>query len=98
MSDDRARDIINRGDYARRILEDDVFKEACAKIESDIIEAWKTWKADDTAGRERLWQGLNMLGKIKLVLSDYATTGRHERQRIEELATGQAQTHLRNVA
>ncbi len=98
MSDDKARDIISRGDRARLLLDDDIFREACAKVEADIIEAWKTWKASDTEGRERLWLGLNMLGKIRQVLSDYATTGRHERRRIEELASSKAPTHLRPVA
>ena len=97
MSDDKARDIINRGDKARQFLDDEVFREACAKIEADIIEAWKSWKASDIEGRERLWLGLNMLGKIKQVLSDYAVSGRHERKRIEELANNRPETHLRPV-
>jgi hypothetical protein len=98
MSDDKARDIINRGDRARSLLEDDVFREACAKLEADLIKEWKARPVADQFGRERLWTGVNMLNKIVETLEHYATTGRHERRRIEELATGQPRTHLQSVA
>ena len=98
MSDDKARDIINRGDRARQLLDDDVFREACAKLEVDLIEGWKARPVEDQFGRERLWHGVNMLNKIVETLRAYATTGRHERGRIEGLASGQPPTHLRPVA
>jgi hypothetical protein len=32
---------------------------------TDYVAAWKTWPAVDAAGRERLWQAVNLLGKVK---------------------------------
>ena len=97
MSDDRAQDIINRGTRAAQILDDETFKEAVAKIEADIIAVWKTWKADDPDGRERLWMAVNSLNKIVDLLRTFAITGRHERRHIEELANNKPQSHLQAV-
>ena len=98
MSDDKAQDIINRGSRAAQILDDPVFKEAVDKLEAEIIDAWKTWKASDPDGRERLWLGMNALNRIVDQLRTYVVTGRHERKRIEEIAATRPLPYVRSVA
>lgn len=86
MSDDKLLDSINRGSRARDIVESDLFKEAVATIERDLIEAWKLTSARDTDARERLWQGVQMAGKMEEFFRSAIDNGKIAKSRLDELS------------
>ncbi len=65
MSDDKLHDAIVNGSRAAAIVDSDLFKEAAAAIERDLITAWKLTSQTDIVARERLWQGVLMVGKME---------------------------------
>ena len=42
-----------------------MFKEAITTLHDDYIKAWKICAVKDVDGKERLWQAVNILGKIQ---------------------------------
>lgn len=53
------------GANAKRILEDDLVKNAFDLIESNLMATWKASKADDHEGREECWRMLHALNEVK---------------------------------
>jgi hypothetical protein len=77
MLDDFAlnRDI-NRAAQAQTLLDNDLMKEAFATLEADYIAAWRETSARDTDARERLWQALQLVGKVRGHLTAVVAGGR----------------------
>jgi hypothetical protein len=77
MSDEFAlnRDI-NRAAQAQALLDNDLIKEAFATLEADYIAAWRETSARDTDARERLWQALQLVGKVRGHLAGVVAGGR----------------------
>ncbi len=50
-----------------------------------MCAAWKTWPAADTAGRERLWQAVNVLGKVRDHLSRVVADGNLAQRELTDL-------------
>jgi hypothetical protein len=65
MSDHKLETAINRGERARQLLDDPLLQEAFVKLEADYIAAWRTTRALDNAAREKLWQAVNIIGKVR---------------------------------
>lgn len=85
MSDDKLLDTITRGSRARELVESDMFKEAAAVIERDLVEAWKLTTARDTDARERLWQGVLMVGKMEEFFRMAIDSGKIAKSKLDEL-------------
>lgn len=85
MSDDTLLDTINRSSRARDIVESDLFKDAVATIERDLVAAWKMTAARDTDARERLWQGVLMVGKMEEFFRLAIDDGKIAKTRLDEL-------------
>ena len=41
---------------------------AFAKVESDLIQAWRNTDARDTTGREMAWMAISVLGSVRSAL------------------------------
>lgn len=56
-----------RADHGERLLSDPLLIEAFEKLETEYLSAWRlTGTAEaETFKRERLWQAINLLGKVK---------------------------------
>ena len=65
MSDDKTADAINDGKRAHLLLNDELLNKAFATLERDYIGFWKTTPARDTDARERLWHGVQAVGKLR---------------------------------
>jgi hypothetical protein len=65
MIEDNLRASISRAARAEALIKNELLQEAFKKLEDDYVTAWKTWPSADAAGRERLWQAVNVLGKVK---------------------------------
>lgn len=65
-----------RGNRAREVLENEEFQAAFAMIEEEITEAWKSSPQRDEVGRQKLFEALTMLHKVKAVLSQTVDSGK----------------------
>ena len=71
---------------AQRLLEDDTFKSAFEKLEADYIAVWRQTPARDTDARERLWQAVNILGKVRDHLGSVVANGAVAKRELDDLA------------
>jgi hypothetical protein len=85
MSEDKLQASISRAARAEALLKNELLQEAFTQLEDDYTAAWKTWPAADTAGRERLWQAVNVLGKVKDHLTRVVADGRLAQRQLSDL-------------
>lgn len=67
---------IYNGDRAKEVLENEAFQQAFEDIEKDVIHQWTESPARDAEGREKLWQYLMLLRKVKAQLQTTLDTGK----------------------
>jgi hypothetical protein len=85
MDDDKLHTAISRGQRAKLLLDDELLQETFRQIEADFINGWKNSKPHEADGRERVWQALNALGKVRDYLSVTMTNGKHAQRQLDEL-------------
>lgn len=90
MSDDKLQSAISRGQGAKALIEDELLKEALAQLERDYIDAWRQSRARDTDCRERLWQAVNIVGKVRDHLVTALSNGKLAQRQLDELAEREA--------
>ena len=66
---------VQRGQDAKRLLEEPLLQEAFEVIEQEIMEKWKTAPARDVDGREKLWMMLHLLGRVRSHLESVMASG-----------------------
>ena len=54
-------------------------------LDEEYVKAWQTWPAADTAGRERLWQAVNVLGKVRDHLGRVLADGKLAQREFNDL-------------
>ncbi len=85
MAEDKLNRDIVRGARAAELLTSELLQECFATLERDYIEAWKIAAARDTDGRERLWQAVNIVGKVRGHLVKVANDGKLAQRQLQEL-------------
>jgi hypothetical protein len=78
-------------DLARRaraeaLIGDQLLQEAFARLEERYIEEWRVAQFRDTDARERLWQAVNILHKVKDHLAKIVRDGKLAQREIDQLA------------
>jgi hypothetical protein len=91
MTDDKLHRDIVRGGKAHELINSELLQEAFARLERDYIAAWRETPARDTDARERLWQAVNIVGKVKEHLGIVARDGRMAQRQLDELIKAQEQ-------
>lgn len=76
----------DRGAKADRLLADEMLTGAFADLRDSYIEAWRTSTARDTDGRERLWQAVQIVGKVEEHLKATAASGKLAQRELDDLA------------
>jgi predicted metal-dependent hydrolase len=76
MSDDKLETAINRGAQAEALLRNELLQEAFAALDAEYIKAWRVTPARDTIAREKLWQAVNVLGKVRDHLAKVVNDGK----------------------
>lgn len=84
--DDRLARADRRGAHAEALISDPLLNESLAKLEAAYAAAWKDSEPRDTEGRERLWQAVQIVGKVKNHLSKVANDGVVARKEIDQIA------------
>ena len=64
------------GDRAREVIENEAFIAAFEATEKEVVDQWMQSPARDQDGREKLWQYLSMLRKVKANLQTTLETGK----------------------
>jgi hypothetical protein len=65
-----------KGNRAREVLENEEFQAAFEAIEEELTNAWKTSPQRDEEGRQKLFECLTMLHKVRQVLTSTMETGK----------------------
>ena len=87
MSDEqRLSAAVARQAHAQALLENELLQEAFVRLEDRYIEEWRLCQFRDTDARERLWQAVNILGKVKDHLAKIVRDGRLAQREIDQLA------------
>ena len=76
-----------RGAQAQALLDNDIFKEAIKTLHDDYISAWKRASVKDIDGKERLWQAVNILEKIKEQIGKVVSDGKIASQDLSRIKT-----------
>jgi len=85
MNEDKLQTSITRGARAEALLKNELLQEALVTLERDYIEAWKTSSARDTDGRERLWQAVNIVGKVRDHIVKVVNDGKLSQRQLNDL-------------
>lgn len=75
------------GDRAKEVIENEVFVDAFAQIQNEVIEQWTNSPARDAEGRERLWTYLQMLKRLQAQLQQTMESGQLARIDLEHKRT-----------
>lgn len=67
---------LHRGTRAREILENEEFARAFDAIEEELTQAWKQSPQRDVDGRQKLFECLTMLHKVRQVLTTSMESGK----------------------
>lgn len=67
---------LHAGSRAKEVLENEAFIGAFAAIETEILEQWTNSPARDEVGREKLWNYLHLLRKVRTHLTTTLDTGK----------------------
>lgn len=87
MSDEfKLGEAIHKGYQAEIELERT--KDAFAILKREYIAAWETTPLRDTEGRERLWQAVQIVGKVENHLISVMANGRVAERDLKHLRTG----------
>jgi hypothetical protein len=90
VSDAVSGEIKLNADLARRagaeaLLRNEILQEAFARLEERYIEEWRVSQFRDTDARERLWQAVNILRKVKDHLAKLVADGKLAQREIDQL-------------
>ena len=90
MSDElKLRKDAERGAQAQNLLENGLIAEAFDTLETEYIKHWRSSTVlNDVQGRERLWQAVQILGKVRTHLEMVAAGGRMAATELSRLAQG----------
>lgn len=77
---------VRRGARAEALLNDDLLNESLRKLEADYIAAWRATGARDSDARERLWQAVQIVAKVKDHLTVVVNDGVVAKREIEDIA------------
>jgi hypothetical protein len=75
-----------RGARAQRLLDDDLLKDAFETLDRDYTKAWRETAARDTDARERLWQAVQIVGKVRDHLTHLVNGGKLAQREMSEIA------------
>jgi hypothetical protein len=77
---------IGRRARADALLRDELLQESFHKLEERYVEEWRVSQFRDTDARERLWQAVNVVRKVKDHLARIVSDGKLAQRQLDELA------------
>jgi hypothetical protein len=86
MSEDKLNEALARAARAQRLLDDELLAEAFDTLDREYVKAWRESYARDTDARERLWQAVQIVAKVRSHLSVALNNGNIAQRELDELA------------
>jgi hypothetical protein len=86
MSEERLAADLARSARAQALLSNDLLQDAFVRLEERYLEEWRVTQFRDTDARERLWQAINILRKVKDHLATIVAHGSLAQREIDQLA------------
>ncbi len=71
---------------AEDLLRNELLTEAFEALDRDYTAAWRATLVRDTEARERLWQAVNIVGKVRDHLTNVVSGGKVAHRELAELA------------
>lgn len=87
MTDNLEQDVA-RGHRAKALLSDSLLTEAFDTLRAEYLKAWEATRYNDTDGRERLWQAIQIVGKVRAQLNSYVNDGTLAQVEIDRASYG----------
>jgi len=78
---------LSRAQQARQLIENELLTEAFVKLESDYIAAWRQTPPNDADSRERLWQAVQTVAKVRDHLSAVIEDGKLAQAELKQLVS-----------
>ena len=75
---------IQRGQQAKRILEDPIFVEALQKVSQELDQEWINSPIRDTEGREKIYMMKKMLNVLHVQLKSVMETGKLATKQVDK--------------
>jgi hypothetical protein len=75
-----------RGARAQSLLGDELLTSSLRDLEEGYIKAWRETAARDTDARERLWQAVQVVGKVRDHLGSVVSGGKLAQRELNDLA------------
>jgi hypothetical protein len=73
-----------RGQQAKRILEDPIFVEAIQKVSQELDQEWINSPIRDTEGREKIYMMKKMLGILHVQIKSVMDTGKLASKQVDK--------------
>jgi len=80
---------IRKAKHAESLLRDEMLNGAFFSLENDFIAAWRATGIEDSGSRERLWQALQLVGKVRNALISAVNDGKVAQHEIDAIADRQ---------
>jgi hypothetical protein len=77
----------SRGAAAKALADNELLQEAFTSLEARYVEEWRITQFRDTDARERLWQAVNILRKVRDHLGAMIANGKLAQAELEMLST-----------
>jgi len=85
---------IARAAQAEALLRNELLQDAFTGLEMQFMDAWRLTQVRDTDARERLWQAVNVVGKVHDALRVHVNNGKLAQRQLEAIANN---TSIRNA-
>jgi hypothetical protein len=76
---------IERAARAEALQRDELLPEALEALDRDYVKAWRATHARDTDARERLWQAVQVVAKVRDHLAHVVAGGRLAQRELDEM-------------
>lgn len=80
---------VSRAARAKSLLNDELLQEAFAKLDAAYVQAWRDSDPRDNDGRQRVWQAIQVLGKVRAHLTTMVSDGKLAQHEIDDLIARQ---------
>jgi hypothetical protein len=77
---------VTRAAQAEALLRNELLQEAFTGLEKQFVDAWRMTQVRDTDARERLWQAVNVVGKVQDALRGHVNNGKLAQRELEAIA------------
>lgn len=88
----------NEAAHADRLLRDETLTDAFKGLEEAYIRAWRNTALEDTAGREKVFIAINVVGKVRDHLVRLVANGKLAKAELDEISRSAERKKRRGIS